>query len=198
MCIRFSATATPVSEPDVSLRSMSNPSLQPTASIRRSDPDGVTDEWHSLRQWLDFHRATLRLKCDGLTDNQLRSRPLPSTSLSLLGLVRHLTEVERGWFVETLAGRPIEDLYSSEDDPDGDFDGLDSHPVEEVFRRYLAAVDEARAVVADFRSPDELRRNAAERPVTLRWVMMHMIEEYARHNGHADLLREAIDGARGE
>ena len=177
---------------------MSNPSLQPTASISRPDPDGVTDEWHSLRQWLDFHRATLRLKCAGLTDDQLKRRPLPSTSLSLLGLVRHLTEVERGWFLETLAGQSIESLYYSEKDPDGDFDALDSHPVEEVFHRYLAATDEARAVVAGFNSPDELRRNASERPVTLRWVMMHMIEEYARHNGHADLLREAIDGARGE
>jgi len=97
-----------------------------------------------------------------------------------------------------MAGRPIEHLYYSPEDPDGDFDTLDSHPVDEVFRRYLAAIDESRAVVADFNSPDELRRNASERPVTLRWVMMHMVEEYARHNGHADLLREAIDGARGE
>jgi hypothetical protein len=177
---------------------VSNPSLRPTAAIPRPDPDGLASEPESLSQWLDFHRATLRLKCAGLSDEQLTLRPFPFTSLSLLGLVRHLTEVERGWFVETLAGHPVERYYYSDGDPDGDFDRLDSHPVDEVFRRYLAAVAESREVVAGFDSPGDLRRHPTERPVTMRWVMRHLVEEYARHNGHADLLRQAIDGDVGE
>jgi uncharacterized damage-inducible protein DinB len=171
--------------------------MTPTAELPRPEPDRLATEWVALGQWLDYHRATLQLKCAGLSDEQLKLRPLPS-SLSLLGLVRHLTEVERGWFVETLAGQPVTPRYCSDADPDGDFDSLDSHPVADVLLAYRAALDDARAVVAGFSSGDELRRNESERLVNVRWVMMHMLEEYARHNGHADLLREAIDGAVGE
>jgi len=166
--------------------------------IERTDPELQVSEREVLRQFLDYHRATLRMKCAGLTDEQLKQRAVPTSGLALLGLVRHLTEVERGWFVETLAGQPVTPRYYSDADPDGDFDSLDSHPVADVFLGYRAAVDEARAVMAGFTSGDELRRNESERLVNVRWVMMHMLEEYARHNGHADLLREAIDGAVGE
>jgi uncharacterized damage-inducible protein DinB len=177
---------------------MSNPKLEASEAIPRPDPDMMGDEWDSLSQWLDFHRATFRLKCAGLTDEQLKQRPISTTNLSLLGLMRHLTEVERGWFAETLAGRSITGLYYSEDDPDGDFDQLDSRPVSEVQESYLTAIREAHDIVASFEDADDLRRHPTERPVRVRWVMMHMLEEYARHNGHADLIREAIDGARGE
>ncbi len=177
---------------------MSNPKLEASEDIPRPDPDMMGDEWDSLSQWLDFHRATFRLKCAGLTDDQLKLRPVATSTLSLLGLMRHLTEVERGWFAETLAGQNVDPLYWSKTDPDGDFDRLDSRPVQEVEKSYLAAITEAHEIVASFEDASDLRRHPTQRPVTVRWVMMHMVEEYARHNGHADLLREAIDGARGE
>jgi uncharacterized damage-inducible protein DinB len=176
---------------------MSNPQMKATAAIPRTEPDDLAGEWESLGQWLDYHRATLLLKCADLTDEQLKQRPLPS-ALSLLGLLRHLTDVERDWFVETLGGQEVTPRYSSANDHDGDFTDLDSHPVADVLSAYRAAVDEARAVVATFTSADELRRMESERPVNVRWVMMHLVEEYARHNGHADLLREAVDGVVGE
>jgi uncharacterized damage-inducible protein DinB len=176
---------------------MSSGRLVETVDIPRTRPDGVCDERESLAQWLDFHRATFQLKCAGLTDAQLKLRPLAPSSLSLLGLLRHLTEVERGWFVETLAGEAATPLYTSAD-PEGDFDNLDSEPVEQVWASYRSALRESGEVFASFGTADELRRNEAEREVNVRWVMMHLVEEYARHNGHADLLREAIDGSTGD
>jgi uncharacterized damage-inducible protein DinB len=177
---------------------VSNPQWQPTSDIPRREPDRLAGDWDSLQQWLDYHRATLLLKCHGLTDEQLRRRPLPMTSLSLLGLLRHLTEVERSWFGRTLAGEDDPPLYYSDADPDGDFDRLDSHPVVEVRARYAAAVARSREVLAGFDHADERARSTSRSPVTVRWVMLHLVEEYARHNGHADLLRQAVDGAVGE
>jgi Protein of unknown function (DUF664) len=177
---------------------MSNPQVEPTPEIPRLRPSYVGTESESLSDWLDFHRATLQLKCAGLTDEQLKLRAVPTSTLSLLGLVRHLTEVERGWFCEDLDGQPAPPLYYTDDDPDGDFDNLDSHPVAEVWVAYHEAVASARQIWASFASPDNLGRKGGEEPLNVRWVMTHLIEEYARHNGHADLLREAIDGERGE
>ncbi len=174
-----------------------NPSLSPTAEIPRVDPDLLAGESDALAQYVDYHRATLLLKCAGLSADQLRTRAVPPSSLSLLGLLRHLTEVERSWFHRALAGQEAPPVYYSEADPDGDLDDLDSVPVDQVYAAYHAAVAEARAIYAGFGSPDDLSRGPRA-PRTLRWVMLHLVEEYARHNGHADLLREAIDGDRGE
>ena len=165
----------------------------------RIAPPQVADERTSLVAYLDSHRATLEWKCSGLTDEQLRQRAVPPSALSLLGLVRHLTEVERGWFGTTFARRDMPPLYYSEpDNENGDFDDLDFPEVEEVFAVYRATCAESRKIVEEAGSLDDLGVRGNGTDVTLRWIMLHMLEEYARHNGHADLLREQIDGTTGE
>ena len=164
----------------------------------RTDPDQQAGELDTLGQFLDYHRATLQMKCDGLDAEQLATAALPPSTLTLLGLVRHLTEVERHWCDEVLDGQAVGPLYWSEDDPDGDFDSLGSAPVEQVWSRYRAQVVESRRILASFSDGAEPARRAAGSPPSLRWVLAHLIEEYARHNGHADLLRQALDGETGE
>jgi uncharacterized damage-inducible protein DinB len=148
-----------------------------------------------LDGWLDFHRATLLVKCEGLTFEQLKSRPIGFTSLSLLGLVRHMTEVERGWFLP-FVGEPVTELYCTEADPDADFGGVDDADAAADLARYGEAVDAINDLLRR-RSLDEVEVDEGK-SFNLRWIMTHMIEEYARHNGHADLLREAIDGVTGD
>lgn len=167
--------------------------------LERVDPPFVADERTMLDTWLDFHRATLAMKCDGLPPEQLRERSVSPSSLSLLGLVRHMAEVERNWFQRTLDGEDITPLFYSKTDPDGDFDNVDDADPAEAFAAWHAACDRARELVAAAPSLDVLARRV--RPgdsVSLRWIMVHMIEEYARHNGHADFLRERIDGSVGD
>jgi uncharacterized damage-inducible protein DinB len=169
--------------------------------VARTDPPDVADERAALQGWLDYHRATLLLKCQGLTGDQLAARPVGSSTLSLLGLVRHMAEVERSWFRRRFAGLPgVGDLYCSDEYRDGDFDLTDAARAEADFASFSAectAADEA----ARGRSLDETftftTRTGAE-TMDLRWVYLHMIEEYARHNGHADLMRELIDGVTGD
>jgi len=157
----------------------------------------VSGERQMLEAWLDFHRQTLLGKCGGLTAGQLAQRAAPPSSLSLLGLIRHMAEVERGWFRRRVAGEDAAYLYSSEADPDGEFDHVDTADAEQDFATYLREIDLARQAAAG-RELDETffhpRRRAR---LSVRWVYVHMLEEYARHNGHADLLRERIDGATG-
>ncbi len=157
----------------------------------------VAGERQMLEAWLDFHRQTLLGKCSGLTAGQLRERTAPPSNLSLLGLIRHMAEVERGWFRRRVAGENVGFLYSSEADPDGEFDHVDVADAEQDFATYRREIELAREAAAG-RELDETffhpRRNT---DMSLRWVYVHMIEEYARHNGHADLLRERIDGATG-
>jgi uncharacterized damage-inducible protein DinB len=154
-------------------------------------------EREMLNGWLEFHRATLQLKCDGLTDEQLRQRSVPPSGMSLLGLVRHLAEVERGWFRRGVGGEDAPARYYSKENPDGDFDDVDSADTAEAFATWRADCEQARAAVAAAPSLDYTFADGETRS-SLRWVMLHMIEEYARHNGHADLLRERIDGATGD
>jgi uncharacterized damage-inducible protein DinB len=168
-------------------------------TIERIEPDFVADERTSLEQWLDYHRATLLTKCAGLTAEQLKRRAVPPSRLSLLGLVRHMVEVERWWFRMYAAQQDIDFPY----DPDSV--GLDFEEVDEADAAAdLAAFEEeceaARDAMAG-RSLDDVVRFRGDRPRRDRdvhWIFVHMIEEYARHNGHADLLREAIDGVTGE
>jgi len=151
-----------------------------------------------LDQWLDYHRSTLRQKCAGLDDEQLRTASCPPSNLTLLGLVRHLTDVERGWFLRGVARQSkdqVPPLYYSDEDPEGDVENLDSASTEAVFHAYDAAVADIRAAVAGA-GLDETFSNGGT-PCSVRWVYLHMIEEYARHNGHADLIRERIDGVTG-
>jgi hypothetical protein len=166
--------------------------------VDRLEPPTVADERTSLEAWLDYHRQTLLLKCAGLTADQLKRRAVEPSTLSLLGLVRHMAEVERSWFQRRVAGRELPYLFCDvESNPDGDFDDVETADAEADFATFQTEVDEARAVVAD-RSLEDTFVGRRGNEIDVRWVFVHMIEEYARHNGHADLLRERIDGARGD
>jgi hypothetical protein len=160
----------------------------------RPRPPYVGTERETLDGWLDFHRATLLWLCDGLTDDQLTSRAVPPSSLTLLGLVRHLTDVERGWFLPFLGtyGGP---LYSTEDDEEGEFHVTSADPATDL-ARYRSEVDVIREALRSH-DLDEVEVDG-DRSFSLRWVVTHLVEEYARHNGHGDLLREALDGRTGE
>jgi hypothetical protein len=164
----------------------------------RTEPGRNSDERTMLEGWLDFHRATLRIKCAGLDDGQLRQASCPPSNLSLLGLVRHLTDVERGWFLRGIGRRPgpeVPPLYSSDENPEADIENLDSASTRDVFAAYEQTITEVKAITADV----DLDRTfgSGDAAISARWVYLHMIEEYARHNGHADLIRERIDGATG-
>jgi hypothetical protein len=147
---------------------------------------------------LAAQRATLELKCAGLTA-ELAQRSVEPSTLSLLGLVRHLAEVEHRWFRRVLAAQSLPPLYSTPEAPDHDFDGAAADPAvtAEAWSAWRAEVAFAEAFVAAAPSLDVEGEDSWRGTVSLRWVLLHMIEEYARHNGHADLLRERIDGARG-
>lgn len=167
--------------------------------VTRTEPDLRAEERTMLEQWVDFHRQTLLTKCAGLTGEQLAQRSVPPSTMSLLGLVRHMTDVERWWFLLHVAGRDPNFFYWRRDGTDPDFDDVDPGTAERDLARYVATIDECRTA-ADGRALDDevLRYNSPEVVYSVRWIWTHMIEEYARHNGHADLLREAIDGAVGD
>jgi uncharacterized damage-inducible protein DinB len=163
----------------------------------RVDPPFEADEGTTLTAFLDFLRDTLALKCEGLTDDQLRERAVPPSSLSLLGLVRHMAEVERNWFRPVLGGEEMAGFSSPDLDWEVAFRDVATADVAEACRLWRAECDHARELVAAAPSFDVtgFRRSGY---VSLRWVMTHMIEEYARHLGHADLIRERLDGSTGE
>jgi uncharacterized damage-inducible protein DinB len=152
------------------------------------------DERSTLLAFLEWQRATLARKCDGLEPDQLRLRSAEPSSLSLLGLVRHMADVELGWFRRTLAGEDANDHYSSEDDRDGDFDDVDTADVTEAFATWHDECSRADEIISR-RAMDATGRQRSGREISMRWILNHMIEEYSRHNGHADLIRERIDGA---
>ncbi|WP_027341773.1 DinB family protein [Hamadaea tsunoensis] len=165
--------------------------------VNRTDPPRHGEERTQLDAWLDYHRETLLLKCAGLNDAQLRSRSVPPSTLSLLGLVRHMADVERWWFRRQFEGAAIPGVYWSDAEPGADFDGVNTADVRADFAAYTEEVNAARATAAG-RALDETFTDHRGDTFDLRWVYLHMIEEYARHNGHADLLRQLIDGTTGE
>jgi len=150
-----------------------------------------------LEAWLDWHRQTLLSKCSGLTAEQLRQRTAEPSGMSLLGLIRHMAEVERGWFRRRVAGEDVRFLYSSEADPDGEFDHVDAADAEQDFATYLQEIDRARQAASGRALEETFFHSHRNVEMNVRWVYVHMIEEYARHNGHADLLRERLDGSTG-
>ncbi|WP_305784790.1 DinB family protein [Symbioplanes lichenis] len=149
-----------------------------------------------LEGWLAWHRQTLLTKCAGLTAAQLKRAAVEPSNLTLLGLVRHMTAVERSWFRVRAAGRPLTDPYNDDTNVDGDFDDVAGADAEANYAAHLAETEAATADVAGLPLDHEFTA-AGRGSFSLRWVYLHMIEEYARHNGHADLLRERLDGATG-
>ena len=166
-------------------------------AVERPDPPRVSGERETLRIFLDFHRATLAMKCDGLSDDQLRAQSSPPSTLSLLGLVRHMAEVERTWFRRVIAGEDIPLVWSPEGDFQAAYDATKASR-SEAFATWQSEVEHARRIEAEAESLDVTGHQSRwDEDVSLRFVMLHMIHEYARHNGHADFLREAIDGTVG-
>ncbi|MGH3742469.1 MAG: DinB family protein [Micromonosporaceae bacterium] len=164
--------------------------------IARPDIPFIADERAMLESWLDFHRQTLLHKCAGLTPEQLKQRAVPPSSMSLLGLVRHMADVER-WSFRRNPGEALDPIYWDTDNSgDADFDEVDTADPEADFAVFHNEVEAARKAAAD-RTLDDAFRSKRGNEISMRWVYAHMIEEYARHNGHADLLRECIDGATG-
>jgi uncharacterized damage-inducible protein DinB len=166
----------------------------------RARPAQNASEQEMLAGWLEHHRGILVWKCENLTAEQLRRRAVPPSALSLLGLVRHMAEVERGWFRQVFLGEAVPDLYDRSADEDSDFNDVDQADPAEAFEAFERECAASRQVVAQAPSLDALSKRPSERtgqPWSLRWIVTHMIEEYARHNGHADLLRERVDGTTG-
>jgi uncharacterized damage-inducible protein DinB len=166
--------------------------------VERPLPLPAADERSSLQTWLDFHRRTLRGKCTGLTHDQLALRSVEPSRMSLLGIVRHMADVERWWFRNQTCGEPIEGIFGPDDNLEGDFEDLDSMPAQQVLAVYLRECADADAAVVGLPLEHVFPNRRRTRDLDLRWVYLHMIEEYARHNGHADLLRERIDGTTGD
>ena len=167
--------------------------------VERAEPRYVADERTSLQDFLDFHRQTLLWKCSGLTGEQLAARPIAGSSLSLLGLVRHLAYVQRVWLRVRAAGQAgVADLYCTPEQQDADFDLATAAGAETDLATFASECAAADAAVAGRSLDDTFVHPRLGVRIDLRWVYTHLIEEFARHNGHADLIREQIDGATGE
>jgi uncharacterized damage-inducible protein DinB len=164
--------------------------------------DSPVGELATIREYLRNYRLTLGLKCDGLSPEQLATRSVPPSTMSLLGLIRHMARVEHNWFQRSLQGRrELDRLYWSAEDNDLDFNGAVGDPavVEDAFTSWQAEIAAAEAWLDQLTDLDALVRTPRDdEDVSIRDVLIHMVEEYARHCGHADLLRECIDGRTGQ
>ena len=168
--------------------------------VERKEPEGPMVEREALEDWLDYHRQTLLSKCAGLTSEQLKMRSVEPSRLTLLGLVRHMTDVERWWFRIHAGDEDMPFLYTKDDWLDADFEDLEGADARAVLEAFQHEIELARAASKD--KPLDLvvhsHGDHKDRVFDVRWIYVHMVEEYARHNGHADLLRERIDGATGD
>ena len=164
--------------------------------------DGVAaaDERTTLLGFLNYQRAVLARKAAGLSDEQARTATCPPSDLTILGLVRHMADVERSWSQRSMMGAAIAPIYFGPAHPDGDEDGDFHAPPDATLADALAAywteIDAADGIYAAASLGDVEHRDRAM--YSLRWILVHLIEEYARHCGHADLIRQAIDGATGD
>jgi uncharacterized damage-inducible protein DinB len=165
--------------------------------VRRTPPPAIAAERQALAEWLDWHRTALLEKLDGLDEAQLR-RPMVPSGTSLLGLVKHLTEIEHGWFVLEYAQENEEPLFETDDDPDAGFRLGPQDTAASVVEGYLAICERSRKILADAPSLDATVPNSRHGMIDLRRIVIHMLEETARHNGHADIIRELIDGVTGD
>lgn len=180
--------------------------MDSTNADQRPEPPPTADEVATVLGFLEYQRATLEMKCRGVDPAGLAATIEPS-SMSLGGLLKHLAYVEDHWFHRAFADRPPCEPWASVDwsaDRDWDWNSAAEDDVDELFGLWRAAVGRSRAIVAEvLLGPDPLDRRAEQdvfdgHPPSLRWILLHMVEEYARHNGHADLLRERFDGSVGE
>jgi uncharacterized damage-inducible protein DinB len=160
----------------------------------RIDPPFNGNEREQLTAFLDYHRRTVLWKVEGLSDSDLRRTMTPS-GLTLLGVIKHLAYVERSWFQDIFAGEDVSFPWTDED-PNADFRIEPAETTEDILTLYQAETERSRAIVAAS-SLDASAQRGKDKPL-LRWIVIHMIEETARHNGHIDLMREAIDGQTGE
>jgi hypothetical protein len=159
------------------------------------DPPYAVDERHTLVTFLDYYRSVFLRKMAGLTAEQL-SVSLPPSELTLGGLLKHMALVEDNWFSANWKGNPETEPWTSVDwdaDPDWDFHSAAGDRPSELLALYEAAVARSRTAIADSHDLSATAESRG-RQISLRWILLHMIEEYARHCGHADLLRESIDG----
>jgi uncharacterized damage-inducible protein DinB len=172
--------------------------VDPDSDPREGGPR-LGDERATLTEFLRGQRLTLQLKCDGLDAEQLARRAVDPSTMSLLGLVRHMAEVERRWFRVRFAGLDVPRRYQTATDLDGDFNGAVADPgvVEDAWAAWREEIAFADQFMADH-DLGFVGTDGAGDPISLRELVVHMIEEYARHNGHADLLRERIDGRVGQ
>jgi uncharacterized damage-inducible protein DinB len=166
----------------------------------REGGTSLGDEKATLIEFIRFQRLTLELKCTGLDAAQLASRSVEPSTMSLLGLIRHMAEVERTWFKRRLANLDVPRLYQTDDDPDGDFNGavVDDDVVADAWRNWREEVAFSAKYVEEATDLGQVYDVPNHGQLSLREVLVHMVEEYARHVGHADLLRERIDGRIGQ
>ena len=162
---------------------------------RRAEPPYLLGDREMLEAWLEFHRTTLELKCEGLDDAQRKARPVATSLLSLHGLVRHMAEVERNWFRRVLLEEPAAPIWYDPAVDDSELVPLDDADWDEDLAAWKTECERSRAAAAGHDLADTGTRRG--QPCSLRWIYVHMIEEYSRHNGHADLIRELIDGSVG-
>ena len=165
----------------------------------REGPEPGRGERAVLGQYLDHYRMTVELKCEGLTPEQLASRSVPPSTMSLLGLVRHLARVEHSWWRRVVEGEAdLPRLYRTDADPDLDFNGAlpDGEVVADAWRSWRREVEHGREVYASLEL--DALVDVHDEEVEARDIVVHLVEEYARHAGHADLLRECIDGRTGQ
>jgi uncharacterized damage-inducible protein DinB len=169
--------------------------------MERSNTLPAAGELETLNSFLDFQRATMIRKVEGLTDEQAASQPVAPSTLSLSGLIKHLSLVEESWFQSVFAGGELGEPWSSapfDDDKDWEFNSASEDRLSDLVEMYKSACEKSREVVASADSLGEMSEKDTRRgKVSLRWILLHMIEETARHAGHADLIRERIDGATG-
>ncbi|MEP7046323.1 MAG: DinB family protein [Ilumatobacteraceae bacterium] len=174
-------------------------------SDTRVDPPAQAGEPEMLCAFLDYYRATLMLKAEGLSDEQARTASVPPSDLNIMGLIRHMSEVERNWFQRWFVKADAPGIYGDDDDPDED---RDMHPgphdtLADAIAVYQREIQISRDIAAAA-APDAPAAHVGESVhwagfnPSMRWILIHMIEEYARHGGHADLIRECLDGAVGD
>ncbi|GAA1939796.1 DinB family protein [Brevibacterium antiquum] len=173
-----------------------------TWSPRPADPTEAPRERQGLEEFLDYYRAVLRRKVEGLASADLNRR-VGASPLTLGGIIKHLSLVEEQWFVEDILDQELSEPWASIDwkaDPDWDFESAAEDTPDYLLRLHAKACDQSREILAGIDDLDTLmaRKPSSGERFNVRWVLIHMIEEYARHVGHADLIRESIDGATGD